>query len=97
MTAQVTPGWFAGRPLACSVMLRFFSARRGAHYFFQGLREGRWPLILVGLTVLVARFNKRWRPGGSRVAAVRVKAGQSVGLRVSRPGEEPVTFRVDGK
>ena len=78
-------------------MPRFFSARRGAHYLFQGLREGRWPLILVGLTVLVARFNKRWRPAGSRAAAVRMKTGQSVGLRVSRPGEAPVTFRVDGK
>ena len=78
-------------------MLRFLSARRGAHYFFKGLREGRWPLILVGLTVLVARFNKRWRPAGARVAAVRMKTGRSVGLRVSRPGEAPVTFRVDGK
>lgn len=75
-------------------MLRFFSARRGARYLFQGLREGRWPLILVGLTVLVARVNRRWRPDGSRVATVRVKADEAVGLRVSRPGEAPVTFRV---
>ncbi|MCE2529132.1 MAG: hypothetical protein J4G11_04610 [Acidimicrobiia bacterium] len=81
--------------LACSVMLRFFSARRGARYLFQGLREGRWPLILVGLTVLVARFNRRWRRAGSRVASVRVKTGQSVGLRVFRPGETPAAFRVD--
>jgi len=78
-------------------MLRFLSARRGARYLFQGLREGRWPLILVGLTVLVARFNRRWRPSGSRVATVRVKTGQSVGLRVYRPGETPAAFRVDGQ
>ena len=76
-------------------MLRFLSARRGARYLFQGLRQGRWPLILVGLTVLVARFNKCCRPDASRVATVRVKPGQSLGLRVSRPGEAPTTFRVD--
>ena len=77
------------------VMLRFFSVRRGARYLFQGLREGRWPLILLGLTVLVARFNKRCRPYRSRVATVRVKPGQTVGLRVSRPGEASATFRVE--
>ncbi len=79
------------------MMFRFFSAGRGVRYLFQGLREGRWPLILVGLTVLVVRFNKRWRPAGPRVARARLTAGQSVGLRVSRPGEAPVAFRVDGK
>ncbi len=78
-------------------MFRFFSAGLGVRYLFQGLREGRWPLILVGLTVLVTRFNKRWMPAGSRVVKVRLKAGQSVGLRVSRPGDAPVTFRVRGK
>jgi len=76
-------------------MIRFFSASRGARYLFQGLREGKSPLVLVGLIVLVAWFNKRWRPDRSRVATVRVKPGQTLGLRVSRPGEAPATFRVD--
>ena len=81
--------------LAWTVMTRFLSARRGARYLFQGLREGKSPLILVGLIVLVARFNRRWRPYRSRVTTVRVRPGQTVGLRVSRPGEAPATFRVD--
>ena len=76
-------------------MLRFLSARRGARYLFRGFREGSLPLILVGLTALVARFNKRWRPDRSRVATVRTAPGETVGLRVSRPGEAPMTFRVD--
>jgi len=76
-------------------MLRFFSARRGIRDLFQGLREGKPLLILAGLVVLVARFNKRWRPDRSRVATVRVKPGQTVGLRVSRPGKAPATFRVE--
>ena len=81
--------------LAWAVMIRFFSPRRGVRYLFQGLREGKSPLILVGLIVLLARFNKRWRPDRLRVATVRVEPGEAVGLRVSRPGEAPATFRVE--
>lgn len=68
-------------------MFPFLSARNGARYLFRGLREGKVPLILVGLTLLVARFNRRWRPDRSRVVTVRVKPGETVRLRVSRPGD----------
>lgn len=76
-------------------MIRLRYARGGARYLLRGLREGRLPLIVLGLAILTVRFGKLWRPGRSRVASVPVEAGRPVALRLSRPGEAPVTFRMD--
>ena len=67
---------------------------RGTYYVLRGLRQGRPPLVAVGIFMILRRLLKRRRNGG-RVVSVRLKRGSSVALRVSPPGDDPVTFRMD--
>lgn len=85
--------WASGR--FCGV-IRFLYARGGGRYLLRGLREGRLTLIVVGLAILTVRFGRLWRSRRSLVATVPVEAGSPVALRVSHPGETPVTFRMGG-
>ncbi len=68
---------------------------RGGRYVLRGLREGRMSLVAFGILMVVGRMALRWRRRDRKVAGVRLEPGSSVALRVSRPGEDPVTFRVD--
>ena len=51
-------------------------------------------LIVAGLAILTVRFGRLWRQGRSLVATVPLEADDPVALRVSRPGQTPVTFRM---
>ena len=67
---------------------------RGARYALRGLQEGRMSLVALGVFMILGRLATRRRPG-TRVAGLRLDPGSSAALRVSRPGDDPVTFRVD--
>ena len=67
---------------------------RGARYVLRGLQDGRMSLAALGVFMILGRLATR-RRRGTKVADVRLKPGSSVALRVSRPGDDPVTFRVD--
>ena len=65
----------------------------GTRYLFRGLRTGDVPLFILGfLMAFVQRARKR---RGGKVSSLNLKAGQSAALRVTRPGAEPVTYRID--
>ena len=50
-------------------------------------------MLVFGALLLVWRLSRRKRR--SKTASVNVKPGQSVALRVTRAGADPVTYRID--
>ena len=61
---------------------------------FRGLREGRVSLVALGTLMILVRIMGR-RRRGDRVADLPLEPGSSVVLRVSKPGDDPVTFGLD--
>lgn len=70
------------------------TARSGFRYVIRGLRQGRHSLIVMGVLMILSRLVTRRRQHGGRVVNVKLAPGETVGLRVSRPGDDPITFRV---
>jgi len=68
------------------------SARGGARYIVRGLVRGRRSSIAIGVLIILYRLlvGRRRRTGPS--VGMSLAPGDSVGLRVSRPGDDPVTF-----
>ena len=66
---------------------------KGAKYLFRGLREGDVALLAVGTILMLIRFGRRTR--STKVTTVTLKAGESVALRVTRSGADPVAYRID--
>ena len=65
----------------------------GTRYLFRGLRTGDVPLFVVGFLMAFAQRTRKRR--GAKVTSLTLKAGQSAALRVTRPGADPVTYRID--
>ena len=65
----------------------------GTRYLFRGLRTGDVPLFVLGFLMAFAQRAKKRR--GGTVTSLKLKAGQSAALRVTRPGAAPVTYRID--
>ena len=65
----------------------------GPAHFFKGLRQGDVPLVFLGAALLLLRLSRRKRK--SKVTSLMLEAGESVALRVTRPGADPVTYRLD--
>ena len=70
------------------------STRRGVLYVLRGLRQGRPSVIAMGVLIVLSRFVMGSRRRGGRSVNVKLAPGESVGLRVNRPGDDPVNFRV---
>ena len=70
------------------------STTRGILYVFRGLWQGRSSVTAMGVFIIVYRLVIGSRRRGGRSVRMRLKPGDSVGLRVSRPGDDPVTFRL---
>jgi hypothetical protein len=68
-------------------------AKRGPTYFFRGLREGNPVLFLFGIFLTVVRISGKRR--SKKPIKIKIKPGQSVILRVTRPGSEEATYRID--
>ena len=60
---------------------------------FRGLREGNPTLFVGGLLLVLLRYHRRSNAG--KATSFTLKPGQSVALRVSRDGEDSVTYRID--
>jgi len=65
----------------------------GPAQFFKGLRQGDVPLMFLGATLLLIRLSRRKR--NSKATSLTLKAGESVALRVTSPGADPVIYRLD--
>lgn len=68
------------------------SGRRRIGYTLlrRGLRKGNVLLQAAGALLIVLHWAAR-----RRAAAFELKAGQKAGLAVSRPGDDPIAFRID--
>ena len=68
------------------------SAGGGIRYVVRGLLQGRRSSIVIGVLIIIYRLvmGKRRRAGPS--VTVKLAPGDAVGLRVSRPGDDPTTF-----
>lgn len=68
------------------------SAGGGIRHIVRGLLQGRRSSIAVGVLIILYRLvmGRRRRTGPS--VTVNLAQGDAVGLRVSRPGDDPVTF-----
>ena len=65
----------------------------GTRYLFRGLRTGDVPLFAMGFVLAFAQRAKKRRKG--KVTSLKLRAGQSAALRVTRPGAEPVTYLIE--
>ena len=61
--------------------------------FFKALRQGDVPLVFLGAALLLLRLSRRKRK--SKATSLTLEAGESVALRVTRAGADPVTYRLD--
>ena len=66
---------------------------KGPSYLFRGLREGDVAFFALGAALVLIRLGRRNR--GKQKASITLKAGESVALRVTRPGADPVAYRID--
>ena len=66
---------------------------RGPGYLFRGLREGSPGIFLLGLALSVVRLGQRRK--APKPYSIKLKAGESIALRISKPGSAPVSYRVD--
>ncbi len=66
---------------------------RGPVYLFRGLREGDVALFAAGALLAFMRLNRRSRE--TKKTSIKLKAGQSVALRVTRAGADPVSYQID--
>ena len=66
---------------------------RGIGYLLRGLRSGRMSLAMVGFGMILVRLARARRR--TKVADFLLEAGDSAVLRVTEPGADPVTFRVE--
>ena len=67
--------------------------KNGPTYLFRGLREGDIALFAVGALLGLMRLNRRSR--SKKAPSFDLRAGESVALRVTRPGADPVTYQID--
>lgn len=65
----------------------------GIGYLLRGLLSGRRTLTLLGGAMILVRLARKGRR--TRVARFTLKAGRSAALRVTAPGADPVTFRLE--
>ena len=70
------------------------SVTRGVLYVFRGLRQGRQAVTAMGVLIILSRLMTGRRRRSGRSVKVGLTPGDSVGLRVSHPGDDPVTFRL---
>ncbi|MCY4368021.1 MAG: hypothetical protein OXF41_01085 [bacterium] len=84
--------WPPARLLSVYELLVGWSMR-GIHYLLRGLRSGRRSLVLVGVGMILVRLAGASRR--TKVADFVLEGGSSATLRVTEPGADPVTLRVD--
>ena len=72
---------------------RSVGVMRGIGYLLRGLRSGRMSLTLLGACMIAFRLVRAFRR--TRVADFPLEKGSSVGLRLTSPGADPATFRLD--
>lgn len=65
---------------------------RGPTYLFRGLRKGDVGLFSLGVVLMLVRL-RRWNRSRP-VTTLTLKAGESVALRVTRRGADPVSYRI---
>lgn len=65
----------------------------GPTQVFKGLREGNIPILALGAFLLAVRFLRRGTK--PHKTSFTLKEGESVTLRISRDGDEDVSYRID--
>lgn len=68
------------------------SARGGVRHVIRGLVQGKRSSIAIGVLIILYRLVMGRRRHTGPSATVDLAPGDSVGLRVSRPGDDPGTF-----
>ncbi len=66
---------------------------KGIGYLLRGMASGRKVHILMGGAMILVRLVGARRK--TKIAQFVLKKGRSTALRVTAPGADPVTFRVD--
>lgn len=66
---------------------------KGIGYVLRGLAAGRKVRVLVGVAMILIRLMGRSRRTG--IAHLVLEKGRSAAFRVTGPGSDPVSFRVD--
>ena len=69
-----------------------FTVKRGLFHILRGLCRGRPSALALGAFIVLARLGRR--KTGRNTVKLRLAPGKRVGLRVSRPGDQPVNFHI---